>query len=89
MDNCLHNIYITEVLKNLKYKGELQLKSTIHQNISIGSIQITRMSNAGVLRIGATRSVKRKPKIQDEPTLPFSLFTGVSGPHVPLRGIPH
>lgn len=52
-------------------------------------MQITRMSSASVLRIGATRSVKRVSKIQEESTLPFSLFSGVPGPHVPLHGISH
>lgn len=50
-------------------------------------MQITRISNAAVIRIGATRSVKRLSKIQEEPTSPFSLFTGVSAPHVPLHDI--
>lgn len=47
------------------------------------------MSNTAVLRIGTAGSIKRQPKVQDEPTLPFSLFTGVSGPHVPLHAISH
>lgn len=65
------------------------MKLTIHQNISIRNLQITRMSNAAVLRIGASESVSRLSKIQEEPTILFLHITGISGPHVPLHAISH
>lgn len=65
------------------------MKSTIHQNISIGSMQITRMSNTAILRIGTNEFAKRKSIVHEESIFPFSLFTGVPGSHVPLHGISH